>query len=755
MLDGKSGPAFCADVLSAIIRHAVCSVIMVGTLLADRSCPGVIVMQPSVSVVQQSPTAASSMPLVSTTPVVAGKLPSATNAFGDALGKLLAAVAAAHQPAAPTVAATAITQATTDPPATVPTLQPDQTSSAPPVALALPPPETVIRAPSDTGTSKASPETLPARRGTFPRVTRASMPVDQQALPTDVLAVPTPLPDNAPEHVAPAAPRHHAEALEQKEVAVSTAPPPPTVAAQAAPTSVSTPSPLPQDAQAATRSAALPAVEPTLRLPAALPETAAPSTPSNLAATRSPSHTASPARQFAPVVRSLPPQKTAIGAPRGAETPKALPDSTLQHAAPAAPQNAEAPEQKELFADAPSPQIVEAPAAPMSLSADATTSPSPQDAQAAAPAQSAALPAAELTPRAPAGVPTVAPSVTSKLAAAMSPSQAASPAAQFAPVASTLPSPETAIRAPSDTGSSKAPPESQPVRRGTYPRGTSVSVPVDRQAFSTDVPPFPAAAPLPDNRSEQAAPAVPRQHAEAPEQKEVVKAAPSPQTVEAPATPMAVSVDATPPQAAQAAAPVQSAALPAVELTVPAVLPEAAAPSTPSSLITAAAPSHAASPAAQIAPALVQMGHAADGAQRLTVRLDPPELGHVQVRIDRPAEAAARVEITVEKPETLTLLLRDQPQLQHALDLAGVPSEGRSVTFHIASPEPTPRSSEPATAPAPGVAAGGLSNDGSHGTPRQGGQSGRQQPSAQGGSETEFTPISPTGWLRGGLDITA
>jgi flagellar hook-length control protein FliK len=188
---------------------------------------------------------------------------------------------------------------------------------------------------------------------------------------------------------------------------------------------------------------------------------------------------------------------------------------------------------------------------------------------------------------------------------------------------------------------------------------------------------------------------------------------------------------------------------------VPAVLPEAAAPSTPSSLITAAAPSHAASPAAQIAPALVQMGHAPDGAQRLTVRLDPPELGHVQVRIDRPAEAAARVEITVEKPETLTLLLRDQPQLQHALDLAGVPSEGRSVTFHIASPEPTPRSSEPATAPAPGVAAGGLSNDGSHGTPRQGGQSGRQQPSAQGGSETEFTPISPTGWLRGGLDITA
>ena len=165
--------------------------------------------------------------------------------------------------------------------------------------------------------------------------------------------------------------------------------------------------------------------------------------------------------------------------------------------------------------------------------------------------------------------------------------------------------------------------------------------------------------------------------------------------------------------------------------------------------------SHAASAAAQLAPALVQMGHAPDGAQRLTVRLDPPELGQVQVRIDRPSEAAPRVEITVEKPETLTLLLRDQPQLQHALDLAGVPAEGRSITFHIASPEPALRNSEPATAPASGVAAGGLNNDGSHGAPRQGGQSARQQSPAQDSGETEFTPIGLTGWLRGGLDITA
>jgi hypothetical protein len=155
-----------------------------------------------------------------------------------------------------------------------------------------------------------------------------------------------------------------------------------------------------------------------------------------------------------------------------------------------------------------------------------------------------------------------------------------------------------------------------------------------------------------------------------------------------------------------------------------------------------------------VAPVLVSLRQSQDGVQQLTVRLDPPELGHVQVRISRPPEAPAHVEITVEKAATLTLLLRDQPQLQHALDQAGVPAEGRSVTFHIASPEPAPRGGEPATAPAPGVASGGPSGDGSHRAGRQGGQPGHQGGAADN-SETDFAPIARPAWLRGGLDITA
>ncbi|HEY8290243.1 MAG TPA: flagellar hook-length control protein FliK, partial [Acetobacteraceae bacterium] len=86
----------------------------------------------------------------------------------------------------------------------------------------------------------------------------------------------------------------------------------------------------------------------------------------------------------------------------------------------------------------------------------------------------------------------------------------------------------------------------------------------------------------------------------------------------------------------------------------------------------------AASPdaAAQVAPAVVSLVQTGDGGQRLVLHLQPAELGQVQVRIDRTDGAPARVEITVQRPETAQMLLRDQSQLQHALDQAGIPQDG-------------------------------------------------------------------------------
>jgi hypothetical protein len=201
------------------------------------------------------------------------------------------------------------------------------------------------------------------------------------------------------------------------------------------------------------------------------------------------------------------------------------------------------------------------------------------------------------------------------------------------------------------------------------------------------------------------------------------------------------------------AAPVEPAA-DALATTTQSAAQQPAAPSLRAAETPGASAPAQRTPAAQIAPALMQVGHAPDGAQRLTVRLDPPELGRVQIKIDRPPEAPARVEITVEKQETLTLLLRDQPQLQRALDQAGVPAEGRNVTFHIAAPEPSPHS-DPGTMPVPGTAAGGLAGDGSQGAARQHGRHADRRPGAADEDGAEFTPVAASGWLRAGLDITA
>jgi hypothetical protein len=100
------------------------------------------------------------------------------------------------------------------------------------------------------------------------------------------------------------------------------------------------------------------------------------------------------------------------------------------------------------------------------------------------------------------------------------------------------------------------------------------------------------------------------------------------------------------------------------------------------------------------------------------------------------------------------MLLRDQPQLQRALDQAGVPAEGRNVTFHVAAPEP-PLRTDTGTAPVPNTNAGGLTGDGSHGAARQHTRSGRRPHDTADDDGAQFTPITASRWMRAGLDITA
>jgi len=184
-------------------------------------------------------------------------------------------------------------------------------------------------------------------------------------------------------------------------------------------------------------------------------------------------------------------------------------------------------------------------------------------------------------------------------------------------------------------------------------------------------------------------------------------------------------------------------------------MPDLAAPSrpAPASAAVPVAAHPVASPTAQLAPAIVALSARPDGGTTLTMRLQPPELGQVHIAIERAQDAPARIDITVERSETLTLLLRDQPQLQRVLDQAGVPSEGRSVAFHLATPEPSARPETPVFATPTGAAA--YAGDDRRGPPREPLQ--QQQPSSRDDAvadQRDPVPAPPI-WLRAGLDITA
>jgi flagellar hook-length control protein FliK len=150
-----------------------------------------------------------------------------------------------------------------------------------------------------------------------------------------------------------------------------------------------------------------------------------------------------------------------------------------------------------------------------------------------------------------------------------------------------------------------------------------------------------------------------------------------------------------------------------------------------------------ASPVTQVAPALMTLATSATGTQRLMLRLDPAGLGTVEVRIDRPADAPAHVDIGVSRPETLALMLRDQAQLQHTLDQAGVPAEGRTISFHLTGQDADSQSSQ----------AGGFGQFASdHQTTRNGAATRGATDSDQ---NVNLTPPVPLQWQRAGLDITA
>ena len=71
------------------------------------------------------------------------------------------------------------------------------------------------------------------------------------------------------------------------------------------------------------------------------------------------------------------------------------------------------------------------------------------------------------------------------------------------------------------------------------------------------------------------------------------------------------------------------------------------------------------------------------GKTRFEIRLDPAELGRIDVRIDVDRHGQVTSHLTVERPETLSMLRQDANQLQRALDNAGLSTGNGGLQFSL------------------------------------------------------------------------
>jgi flagellar hook-length control protein FliK len=74
---------------------------------------------------------------------------------------------------------------------------------------------------------------------------------------------------------------------------------------------------------------------------------------------------------------------------------------------------------------------------------------------------------------------------------------------------------------------------------------------------------------------------------------------------------------------------------------------------------------------------------ARSGKTRFEIRLDPAELGRIDVRIDVDRHGQVTSHLTVERPETLSMLRQDANQLQRALDSAGLSTGNGGLQFSL------------------------------------------------------------------------
>lgn len=123
-----------------------------------------------------------------------------------------------------------------------------------------------------------------------------------------------------------------------------------------------------------------------------------------------------------------------------------------------------------------------------------------------------------------------------------------------------------------------------------------------------------------------------------------------------------------------ASAPLQAtdSAAPPPSVTVRAIVAASAQPGTPVQPQT---------PAREIAINMAK--NLGNGTNRFEIRLDPAELGRIDVRMELGNDGRVQAHLTVDKPETLEMLQRDARSLEKALSDAGLDMENASLGYSL------------------------------------------------------------------------
>jgi flagellar hook-length control protein FliK len=76
-------------------------------------------------------------------------------------------------------------------------------------------------------------------------------------------------------------------------------------------------------------------------------------------------------------------------------------------------------------------------------------------------------------------------------------------------------------------------------------------------------------------------------------------------------------------------------------------------------------------------------GKALEGKNHFEIRLDPPELGRIEVRLDVDKDGNASTHMIADRSDTLNLLRNDSSDLQRALQDAGLKTSGNGMQFSL------------------------------------------------------------------------